>query len=123
MTAVKTFRPSEAECQRTIVATALRFGWRVHDELPGLSTQGKFMTRGQGQKGWPDLFLVKGDTALALELKRRPNKVEDEQLVWLGALQRCGIDARVVWVPEGMPQLLEELGTRHTEPPTFRETP
>lgn len=95
-------RPGELDCEQTILDAAKIAGWRRHGERAAFS-RGKFSTPIKGEAGWPDLMLVKLDVLLAVELKREPNTVDDEQWVWLRALDRVpGVVALVVWVPEGM---------------------
>ena len=44
-----------------------------------------------------------------VELKRRPNRLAPEQIVWGEALTAAGADYRVVWVPEGKEAFIREL--------------
>jgi hypothetical protein len=69
------------------------------------------MTPVQGHAGFPDLLLVhpSGRRLLVVELKRKPNRLEPAQKVWLNALTVCGVDARTVYVPEDMDALVKEL--------------
>lgn len=104
-------RASERECQATIVAIAKMFGWRVHAERPAQAGKG-WRTPIQGHAGFPDLVLVRDDRVLAVELKRKPNRLEDDQREWLEALAVAGVETRVVWVPEGMDAFNAELAAR-----------
>lgn len=102
-------RPTEAECQTTIIEAARLAGWLVHHARPARSERG-WATPIQGHAGFPDLVLVHPLRGLlAIELKRRPNKVTPEQHRWLVALRLAGVDARVVWVPDEMDALIAEL--------------
>lgn len=103
-------RATEAECQNTIIAAAYIHGWRVHAERPAQVRPGKHVTPIQGHKGFPDLVLVRGSQLWFVELKRKPNKVEPEQGVWLAMLTRAGARTAVVWVPEGMQTFIDDLG-------------
>lgn len=107
-------RATETQCQATIVAGAKTFGWRVHAERPAQGGKG-WRTPIQGHKGFPDLVLVRGRRVMFVELKRKPNKVEPEQQEWLDDLAVAGVEARVVWVPEGMQTFLAELARRPME--------
>ena len=111
-------RLSEAECQRTIVEAAKRGGWRVHAERTSLTQSGRYATAIQGDAGWPDLVLAHSERGLYfVELKRKPNKLTDDQHKWRdvlnGAAAYAGYDtpihgsemAQVWWMPE-------ELDTR-----------
>jgi hypothetical protein len=54
---------------------------------------------GSGAAGWPDLFAVRGERAIALELKREGNRPSHEQIGWLDRLRATGIEAHVVTLP------------------------
>lgn len=105
-------RPTEAACQATIVAAARRAGWMVHATPKSQRPSGAWTTPAQGDIGFVDLLLVRGPRILAIELKRRPNKVESAQQIWIDALTRSGVDARVVWVPEQLDELVLQLTRR-----------
>lgn len=80
-------RPTEAQCQATIVEAAKRGGWLVHAERAARTQSGKWSTPIQGHAGFPDLILISPDhrTIIVAELKRKPNKVEPHQWTWLDA--------------------------------------
>lgn len=82
---------SEKRYMRQILDAALLEGW-VFAYHPWLSIK--------SEVGWPDLFLVKGERALALEVKVesvRPGSEPAEQRAWIAALDRVpGITARFV---------------------------
>jgi len=102
-------RPTEAQCQATIVEAAKLAGWLVHAERPAVRQSGRWSTPVQGHTGFPDLVLAKAGRLWMVELKRRPNRVEPAQRRWLEALVDCGVHVRVVWVPEEMDAFVEEL--------------
>lgn len=112
MTAVKLPRASESQCQATIVDAARRGGWLCHAERTSTTAGGRWMTAIQGDVGWPDLVLVRHHEAVFLELKRRPGRVAPAQQTWLHALRAAGLRAGVVWVPEGVDQLVDFLLAR-----------
>jgi hypothetical protein len=104
-------RPTEAECQRTIVAAAKLAGWLVYHNRPAQNGHGRWLTALQGHQGFPDLVLVH---ALArqvwfVELKRRPNTLAPEQLAWADALRNAGADWHVVWVPDELDEFCQLL--------------
>lgn len=109
----KTPRLKEAEYQKTIVATAQLAGWLVHAERPAQTAQGRWLTNQQGRPGFPDLVLVHPQRGqlVFLELKRKPNKPTDDQLLWQFGLQRASQIARIVYVPEQLTQVLDSLTT------------
>lgn len=110
MTAV-THRPTEADCQATIVEAAQLAGWLCHHSRPAQIRPGIWATPLQGDPGFPDLVLCHPRHGLWLvELKRKPNKVEPAQTRWLLTLGQH-VRAAVVWVPEEMPALLKALTT------------
>jgi hypothetical protein len=101
----------EADYQRTVVEAAKFAGWLVHAELPAQTASGRYLTRIQGDAGFPDLVLVHPTRKMVLcvELKRRPNKATDKQMVWLQALSAAGVSAALVFVPGGLPRLLDVI--------------
>lgn len=101
-------RPREAECQATIVAAALTLGYLVHAERPARSERG-WRTPVQGSPGFPDLVIAGHGRVIVAELKRPGNRVEPAQQAWLDALSFAGVDARVVWVPDGQQSFIDEL--------------
>lgn len=118
MNAVTRRRPTEAQCQDTIIAAARRCGWLVHAERPAVNRSGRWSTPVQGHPGFPDLVLITPDrTQLHLvELKRRPNKLEPAQHVWLDALEQVAagttsVHRHVWWVPEGLDEALRFITT------------
>lgn len=103
-------RPTEAQCEDRIIHLARLYGWRVHAERPARSRDG-WRTAIKGDAGWPDLVLAHPTRGrlLIVELKRKPAKPTDEQTVWLDTLRACGVDARLVYVPEELASLETEL--------------
>lgn len=111
--AVKPYRASEAECRKTILEAARVYGWRIHCPRTARTAAGAHLTADDGDPGWPDIFLTRGFRALAVELKRHPNKLEPEQVVWLEQLGNIpGITVMVVWVPEQMEQFIRALASK-----------
>lgn len=108
-------RPSEQACQETIVDAAMKAGWLVHAQRPARTTRG-WRTAVQGHAGFPDLVLITPSrTELHIvELKRKPNKLEPAQDIWIRAFGGIGIPVypHVWWVPEGLPAALEFIRLR-----------
>lgn len=106
-------RLTEIQCETTIIAAARRFGWLVHGERTVRVNPGArgFATPVKGDPGFPDLILTHKQLpiAIALELKRKPNRVEPNQQVWHDRLQAAGWDVRVWWVPEDLTACLHYL--------------
>lgn len=111
MTAVKAERASELACEATIIAAAKTFGWLVHGARPARTGKG-WATPIKGHAGWPDLVLVRGAELLIVELKRKPNKVEPAQRIWIDALVSAGVEALVVFVPEQLDEFVARLAQR-----------
>ena len=102
-------RPTEDQCEDTIIDAAKLAGWRVHVERRSRTKDG-WATAIKGHKGWPDMTLAHPDGRLiVVELKRKPNKPTPDQEAWLSTLRACGVDARIVWVPEELDALLSEI--------------
>jgi VRR-NUC domain-containing protein len=51
----------------------------------------------RSQKGFPDLFMVRGGRAVALEVKGARGQTTPEQDQWIWAMKLAGIEAYVVW--------------------------
>jgi hypothetical protein len=78
---------SETRFQNQILQAAFAERWIAYH--PWLSIK--------SAAGWPDLFLVKGNRALALEVKKESGKATPAQQAWLTALDEVpGITARCV---------------------------
>jgi len=107
-----TLNPSELAYERTVIEAARVGGWRVHGERSAMNRHGKYATPIKGDAGFPDLILCRGEQLLAIELKRKPRKPTTDQLAWLTALTTAGADARVVYVPEQLHALCQELANR-----------
>lgn len=89
------FAMSEADLQSAILDLAQLRGWRCVHFRPARNKAG-WRTPLQGDPGWPDLTLCRPPRLLALELKSASGRVEPDQQAWLDALERCGVEARVV---------------------------
>lgn len=103
-----TARPTELQLEDTIVEAAMLAGWRVHAERPARTNKGH-RTAIKGHPGYPDLTIVGFGRLIVIELKRRPRKPTVDQLAWLAAFIDAGVDARLVYVPEQLDELLAEL--------------
>ncbi|CAN5668110.1 hypothetical protein BH24ACT5_BH24ACT5_30640 [soil metagenome] len=107
-------RPSETECERTIVEAARMLGYLVHGSRPATSQKG-WRTPLKGDRGFPDLVICGHGHCFMVELKRKPNRIEPAQQAWFDVLTAAGIDVRVVWVPEQQQQFIDTLA-EHTRP-------
>ena len=103
---------SEAELLAAILELAAARGWRVYHPLParvrkrGIET---WRTQAQGHGvGWPDVFLVRGELALAWELKGPRGVLSPEQADWGSDLVGAGISFRVVYPSDWTSGRVEE---------------
>jgi len=80
---------SEKTFTRQVEDLLAMFGWLSYHDLSG-------KTSGTGAKGWPDIFAVRGNDAIAWELKTMKGRVAPEQKHWIKCLQQAGIDARIL---------------------------
>jgi hypothetical protein len=94
---------TEEELLTAITEAATWYGWRwTHIRRTDKALP-------MGHSGWPDLFLVKGEKAYAVELKRHGNRTTPDQHVWLAALDKVpGIHAYVI-TPIGLDAFLDVL--------------
>lgn len=104
-------KATEAQCQAAIIEAAKLAGWRVHAERAS-KTGDRWMTAISGHAGFPDLILCRPPRLMFVELKRKPYKVKPEQHEWLTRLGLCGVETRIVWVPEQQQQFIDELVRR-----------
>jgi hypothetical protein len=65
-------------------------------------------SRRQRATGWPDLFAVKGDKAIAIELKTERGRITPEQARWLALLRAAGIST-YVWRPTQVDEVRRSL--------------
>lgn len=108
MTTTKPHRATELACEDTIVRAAKLGGWRVHAERASRTASGRHATAIKGHKGWPDLVLAREGIVIVAELKRKPNKVEDDQRAWLSQLN-AAVPTFVWWVPEQLDMVTAAL--------------
>ena len=105
---------TELQCEATIIAAAKLAGWRVHGERTVQTSKGVHLTAIKGDRGFPDLVLVKGPTLLFVELKRdKTGKIGPGQQEWVDALDAVpGVRAMFVWVPSDQDRFIKALQRR-----------
>jgi hypothetical protein len=92
------------DLQKAIIEIANFRSWRCCHFQSVLATgrDGKARWRtpfsAQG-KGWPDIFAVRDERAVAIEVKGDGDQMRPEQLEWLAALSAAGIET-FVWTPK-----------------------
>lgn len=87
---------NEAELTMSVLDQLSLYGWRAIHHRPARLPSGRIVTAfwGPSAKGWPDIFAVRRDRAVAIELKVKGKKPTPEQMEWLTALDGvAGIEA------------------------------
>src|SRR6478672_4479793 len=78
------------------------FGWRSLHVRPARTDRGwRTPLQGDG-RGWPDLFAVRGNRAIAAELKSETGRLGPGQADWLAALELAGVET-YTWRPNSCP--------------------
>lgn len=100
---------SEATWQADVLALAALRGWTAHHSpRAGIRANGSVRRTPNTKPGWPDLFLVRGERTLAVELKRETGAVTAEQSEWLVALSNAGVPTHI-WRPRDLDAALRVL--------------
>lgn len=90
---------TEQQLLDAVLSLAKVMGWRTMHARPAMRMDGSWRTAGSGDvKGWPDVFAVRGDRCIAIELKSETGAVAPEQRAWINALEGAGISCWV-WRP------------------------
>lgn len=102
--------PTEDECEDAIIAAAKLANWKVHAERKA-GAGSNWRTPIKGDRGYPDLTMVKGTTLLFIELKRDgTGRIGPGQDEWIDALDLVpGVQAMIVWVPSDQDRLIRAL--------------
>jgi len=108
---VSALAATEREHQDAIIDACRWLGYRVVHFRPARDRHGRYHTALQGDPGFVDLVIAGHGRCLLVELKRRPNRTTPDQDAWLAALTAAGVDARVVWLPDGQQALIDQLAT------------
>jgi hypothetical protein len=91
---------SEREWLRDVIQLAHINGWLVTHFRTALAPDGHWLTAISGDKGFPDLVLVRGRRLIFAELKTERGRVMPEQQRWLDALRHANLEVGVyVWRP------------------------
>ena len=95
---------TEAQFQKQVIQYAKLQGWRVAHFRTSMNSRGQWMTAVQAHgAGFPDLVMVREGRLIFAELKRderQRQKMPDNQLAWLSALQGVIAVEVYVWTPE-----------------------
>jgi hypothetical protein len=92
-------REPERHFQTRVVKLAQVFGWRIFH--PWISIR--------SAAGWPDLFMVRRDQAIAAELKTMRGRFMPEQNAWLEALGEVPGIAVYKWRPKDWDEIVAVL--------------
>ena len=101
----------EAEFQVAVVEYALAHGWSVQYFIKSAAQGKNGKWHGLAPPGWPDLFMVREEVAIAAELKSRTGTTTPEQRKWLSLLAgvKDGAIKAVVWKPVDASDILGVL--------------
>ena len=91
-------RITERDWQTRVIDAAKLFGWRYAHFRSARTAKG-WKTAMEGDKGFPDLVLVKPPRVIFVELKSDQGKLSIEQFNWMTALEAGNVEA-YVWRPE-----------------------
>ena len=100
---------SEQEFQQHVITLAKTYGWRVAWFRPVRIQRANGTTYyetpvGADGKGWPDLFLVRGEQAIFAELKRQNGTLEPAQKQWRSDLLGAGC-LYYLWKPSDLDEI------------------
>ena len=102
----------EDDFKDTILRYAHLRHWMVHHDRPARTKDG-WRTAIQGDKGFPDVLLVRGHRMVVAELKSENGRVTAEQEEWLAAFRDVSDAAphvrAYVWRPSDWPEIEETL--------------
>lgn len=111
---MKQIEMSEKEFQNQVMDMAKDLDWMRMHTRPAMRQSGGWSTPIQGEKGWPDIVLVRGPRMILAELKSESGRLSDEQRAW-GERLRHVADASggaliyAVWRPSDLQQIAELL--------------
>ena len=103
---------SEAEFSGQVYELAQQTGWRCHHGRPGRSAAGRWSTPIQGDVGFPDWVMVRGDRLIFAELKTSNGQATPDQVEWLQALDRVEYVTAQLWRPHDLTEIATLLSHR-----------
>jgi hypothetical protein len=104
-----TLEPTEAEFQTWIIQLARLLGWTRIVHFRSARTGAGWRTPIEGDSGFPDLILIRGETLLAVELKSGGRKPSAEQVAWLQAFKGVPGCHGLVWTTRDPPSEIEAV--------------
>lgn len=99
---------TERDYQEQLITLAHILGWRVAHFRPAMTRAGWRTPVQADGVGFPDLILVRGARAVAVEVKSARGRLSVEQGEWLTALEAAGIETHV-WYPDDWDTATEVL--------------
>lgn len=97
---------TEQQFTNSLLEWAKVYGWRrFHVRNSGA----RGLSQVQGDKGFPDLVLVRPPRLIFAELKVGRNKVADAQSEWLTALNDASLAEVYYWTPAQWTEILRVL--------------
>jgi hypothetical protein len=101
---------SESQFQGQVQDFATLSGWSWLHVQKVANDRGYWRTPVSGKlgKGWPDLFLVRGDRRIAAELKAGKKQLEPDQVTVLNLLEAAGCEV-FCWRPSDWDSITEVL--------------
>lgn len=104
---------SERDWQNQVIQLAKLYKWKVHAERPARTKHG-WKTPIQGDVGFPDLVLVRGDRLIFAELKTQKGQLSQEQENWYIALSSVAYEREEhiqveVWRPKDFEEVQKIL--------------
>ena len=103
---------SEQAFSEQVYDLAARNKWRTYHARPGQTGGGKWATQMQGDVGFPDWVLVRGDRLIFAELKTDTGKVTDGQIEWLAVLNEVEQVTAQLWRPHDFDTIADLLARR-----------
>jgi hypothetical protein len=98
---------SEADFLRWVKDVAKLFGWRYSHFRPAKTAKG-WRTALEGDRGFPDLVLVRPPRVIFAELKSDDGKPTAEQTSWLSDLTASSVEV-YTWHPADQPEVMLTL--------------
>ena len=88
---------TERQLQTAVMDAMRHFGWSYTHFRPGMTKHG-WKTPLEGDAGWPDIYAVRVERAVAIELKSDIGQLTLNQAQWLARLRRAGTET-YLWRP------------------------
>ncbi len=90
---------SERAFQASVIRLAQLRGWRVFHARAALTAKGRHMTPVAADgAGFPDLLMLRGNRAIAAELKTEKGRLSPAQVMWLDAFRETPVET-YLWRP------------------------